>query len=171
MAMSFTLYVLHTTHTDIGYTDTQEAVKAHHIAFIREALDLIDRDPRFRWNCEAYWAVHQFLKVADDHERDRFVTAVHNGQIGLSGSHFNITDLIPGYVLNRIMGDDRAERESLGLTAKVCADGRRQRLQLGLGRRAPPSWRPEPDVEHSHPSRLLSGGVQAVGVLVGVAGR
>ena len=38
--MSFTLYVIHTTHTDIGYTDTQEAVKAHHIAYIREALDL-----------------------------------------------------------------------------------------------------------------------------------
>lgn len=116
--MSFTLYVIHTTHTDIGYTDTQEAVKAHHIAYIREALDLIEREPRFRWNCEAYWAVHQFLKVAHDDERERFATAVRNGQIGLSGSHFNITDLIPGHVLNRVMGDDRAERESLGLTAR-----------------------------------------------------
>lgn len=117
MADNFTLYVIHTTHTDIGYTDTQEKVKSHQIAFIREALDLVERDPRFRWNCEAYWAVHEFLKVADDSERDRFVKAVLDGRIGLSASYFNLTDLIPGFVHNRIMDEAKAERDALGLSA------------------------------------------------------
>ena len=117
MADTFTLYAIHTTHTDIGYTDTQEKVKSHHISFIREALDLVDRDPRFRWNCEAYWAVHEFLKVADGGERERFVNAVRAGRIGLSASYFNLTDLIPGFVHDRIMDDAKAERDALGLSA------------------------------------------------------
>ncbi|MGA7204385.1 MAG: hypothetical protein WBX27_07130 [Specibacter sp.] len=117
MADNFTLYVIHTTHTDIGYTDTQEKVKSHHIAFIRETLDLVEREPRFRWNCEGYWAVQEFLKVADDGERDRFVKAVNDGHIGLSASYFNLTDLIPGFVHNRIMDQAKAERDALGLSA------------------------------------------------------
>ncbi|MEO8220645.1 MAG: hypothetical protein ABI563_07655 [Specibacter sp.] len=92
-------------------------MKSHQIAFIREALDLVERDPRFRWNCEAYGAVHEFLKVAGDGERDRFVKAVLDGHIGLSASYFNLTDLIPGFVHNRIMDEAKAERDALGLSA------------------------------------------------------
>lgn len=31
-----TIYVIHHSHTDVGYTDTQEKMKAHHVGFIRE---------------------------------------------------------------------------------------------------------------------------------------
>ena len=48
----FTLYLLHSSHTDVGYTDTQEKMKFHHVAFIREVLELIEHEPRFKWNCE-----------------------------------------------------------------------------------------------------------------------
>lgn len=118
MTAPFTLYVLHTTHTDIGYTDTQEKMKAHHVAFIREAIDLVEREPRFRWNCEAYWAVREFLAVATDEERMRFVRAVQDGRIGLSASYFNLTDLIPEFVHDRIMDVARDERERLGIPAR-----------------------------------------------------
>lgn len=40
----FTLYLLHSSHTDVGYTDTQEKMKFHHVAFIREVLELIEHD-------------------------------------------------------------------------------------------------------------------------------
>ena len=46
----FTLYLLHSSHTDVGYTDTQEKMKFHHVAFIREVLELIEHEPRFKWN-------------------------------------------------------------------------------------------------------------------------
>ena len=58
----FTLYLIHSSHTDVGYTDTQEKMKAHHVAFIREALMLIEREPRFKWKCESFWCVEQYLK-------------------------------------------------------------------------------------------------------------
>ena len=114
----FTLYVLHTSHTDVGYTDTQEKMKAHHIAFIREALELIQKQPRFKWNCESYWCVEQFLKEADANETAAFVQAVRSGNIGLSASYLNLTDLVPEYVHTPVMDACRAQREALGLKAQ-----------------------------------------------------
>ena len=47
----FTLYLIHSSHTDVGYTDTQEKMKAHHVAFIREALAIIRRAEEIEYPC------------------------------------------------------------------------------------------------------------------------
>jgi len=114
----FTLYLIHSSHTDVGYTDTQEKMKAHHVAFIREALELIEREPRFKWNCESYWCVEQFLKEASPKEAQDFVRAVKSGNMGLSASYLNLTDLVPEYVHQGIMDACRKQREALGIPAK-----------------------------------------------------
>ena len=36
----FTLYLLHSSHTDVGYTDTQEKMKFHHVAFILSLIHI-----------------------------------------------------------------------------------------------------------------------------------
>lgn len=117
MHKPFTLYLLHSSHTDVGYTDTQEKMKAHHIAFIVEALELIKKEPRFKWNCESYWCVEQFLKEATPRQQKDFVAAVHSGNIGLSASYLNLTDLVPEYVHHAIMDACTAQRERLGIPA------------------------------------------------------
>ena len=114
----FTLYLIHSSHTDAGYTDTQEKMKAHHVAFIREALAIIRREPRFKWNCESYWCVEQFLKEASPEETSDFVGAVSRGNIGLSASYLNLTDLVPEYVHREIMEACRKQRETLGIPAR-----------------------------------------------------
>jgi hypothetical protein len=116
----FILYLIHSSHTDIGYTDTQEKMKRHHIAFIREVLDIVKREPRFKYNCENYWCAQQFLTVASDEERKAFVDAVHQGNIGLSASYLNLTDLVPEYVHKGIMDARRMEQEALQLKVE-CA--------------------------------------------------
>lgn len=118
MTERFTLHVIHTTHTDIGYTDTQEKMKAHHIAFIREALELSRANPGFVWTCESYWAVHEFLKTAPPQEIAELVDAVNRGAFGLSASYFNLTDLVPEFVHHEVMDRTRRERERFGLTAR-----------------------------------------------------
>lgn len=118
MEEKFVIYVLHSSHTDVGYTDTQEKMKAHHIAFIREVLDIIKEEPDFKWNCESYWCVEQFLKAAPEEEKTAFVEAVHNGNIGLSASYLNLTDLVPGFVHDSVMEKCRREREALGIEAR-----------------------------------------------------
>lgn len=117
MEKKFTIYLLHSSHTDVGYTDTQEKMKAHHIAFIREVLDIVRREPRFKWNCESYWCVEQFLRTAADHERCAFVKAVRDGNIGLSASYLNLTEIVPESVHRSIMSDCRRQRDGLGMTA------------------------------------------------------
>lgn len=114
----FTLYVLHSSHTDVGYTDTQEKMKNHHIGFIREAVRLIQKEPEFKWNCESYWCVEQFLAVADEKEKQAFIKAVHSGNIGLSASYLNLTDLVPEYVHDGMMEACRQQRGALGMTAQ-----------------------------------------------------
>lgn len=114
----FEILLIHLSHTDVGYTDTQEKMKAHHIAFIREALEIIKKDPEFVWNCESYWCVMQFLSVASESEKLEFANAVKSGNIGLSASYLNLTDLVPEYVHREVMQDCVAQRSALGLKAK-----------------------------------------------------
>jgi hypothetical protein len=113
----FTLHVLHASHTDVGYTDTQEKMKAHHIAFIREALSLIKKRPSFKWNCESYWCVEQFLSAASKEEANDFISAVKSGNIGLSASYLNLTDIVPAFVHEAIADACLRQRQSLGLQA------------------------------------------------------
>lgn len=120
MKEKFVMYLLHSSHTDVGYTDTQEKMKAHHIAFIREVLQIIKEDPAFKWNCESYWCVEQFLKDASTGEKEQFVKAVQDGKIGLSASYLNLTDLVPGFVHDSVMERCAKEREQLGIEA-TCA--------------------------------------------------
>lgn len=113
-----TVYVIHHSHTDVGYTDTQEKMRAHHVGFIREVLDIIRREPRFKWNCESYWAVQQFLSEASDAEKKAFVAGVRAGNIGLSGSYLNLTDLVSARVLNETADLCAKQLAELGLTCR-----------------------------------------------------
>lgn len=110
-----TIYVIHHSHTDVGYTDTQEKMKAHHVGFIREVIGLVKKEPRFKWNCESYWCVQQFFAEATEEEKADFVRFVKSGNIGLSGSYLNLTDLASERVLNETMDACVAELKKYGL--------------------------------------------------------
>jgi len=105
-----TLYVIHHSHTDVGYTAQQSTVARWHADFIRQALEIIDasraREGRhfggFRWVCETFWSVEQFLARATATERDAFSRAVRDGSIGLSASYLNLSELVGFEVLSRI---------------------------------------------------------------------
>ena len=76
-----TLYVVHHSHTDIGYTDLQERVVQSQVNYIRSALQLM-QDPKndgFRWNCETWFCVEQFLQQATPEETEG-VLCPHEGR-------------------------------------------------------------------------------------------
>lgn len=105
-----TLYVIHHSHTDVGYTARQSTVERRHADFIRQALNTIEASRGrtgehfggFRWVCETFWSVEQFLTRATTAERDAFVSAVRGGSIGLSASYLNLNELLGFEVLSRI---------------------------------------------------------------------
>ncbi len=97
-----TLYVIHHSHTDIGYTELQHRIGRWHVGFIRQALKIIDRGKSsdgvdwsgFKWNCESFWAVEQFLKTASKREILQLQRAVLSGRIGISASFLNFNELL-----------------------------------------------------------------------------
>lgn len=107
MSNPFTLYIIHHNHTDIGYTDPQEKIELHHIYFIKEVIDILNaahsHNPEwlgFKWNCESFWSVEKFLDWADDKYKNDFIKYIKSGEIGLSGSYLNTTELVSTFTLN-----------------------------------------------------------------------
>ena len=97
-----TVYVVHHSHTDIGYTDYQERIAFLQTDYIRTVLNIMRRpeNAAFRWNCETLWCVERFLNACGEKERDAFFRLAAEGKIGLSANYLNFTDLVDDTVLS-----------------------------------------------------------------------
>jgi len=90
------IHLVHHSHTDIGYSHLQAEVETIQNNNIWKALELIDRtkgypeDSRFVWNVESLWAVENFLGIASEADKQRFIAAVKSGSIALSANYANI---------------------------------------------------------------------------------
>jgi alpha-mannosidase len=90
------IHLIHHSHTDIGYSHLQREVEVIQNNNIWKALELIDRTKdypegsRFVWNVESLWAVENFLGIASEVDKQRFIAAVKSGSIALSANYANI---------------------------------------------------------------------------------
>lgn len=126
------IYLIHHSHTDIGYTQRQEKIMRYHYDFIRQAIDILDelhkpgneQKEGFVWQCENYWQVENFYAMADDDEKRRFENYVRSGEIGLSGNYLNFNEVLSGTVLNKALEHMEQYGEKIGhpITAGMCAD-------------------------------------------------
>ena len=98
-----TMYIVHHSHTDVGYTDLQERVIHAQAGYIRTVLQIMRKPENsdFRWNCETWFCVEEFLKDAAPDERAEFFRLVREGRIGLSATYLNFCDLVDSRVLGR----------------------------------------------------------------------
>jgi alpha-mannosidase len=93
------VYLVQHTHTDIGYTRPQSEILPEHLRFIDYALDFCDLtdgypdDARFRWTCEASWAVDQYLKNRPPEQIERLERRIRGGSIELTGMPFNMSEI------------------------------------------------------------------------------
>ncbi|AZB20584.1 glycoside hydrolase [Chryseobacterium indologenes] len=91
-----TLYFIHHSHTDVGYSHLQSEVEKIHTKNIYDALAMIEKtknlpeEARFKYNVEALWDVENFMKNASAQDKKSFVKAVQEGGIGLSAMYGNI---------------------------------------------------------------------------------
>jgi hypothetical protein len=90
------IHLIHHSHTDIGYSHLQAEVEVIQNNNIWKSLELIDRTKdypegsRFVWNVESLWAVENFLGIASETDKQRFIAAVKSGSIALSANYANI---------------------------------------------------------------------------------
>jgi alpha-mannosidase len=93
------------SHTDIGYTRPQTDILAEHLRFIDYALDYCDLtddypdEAKFRWTCEAAWAVDEYLKCRPVAQIERLKKRVTEGRIEITGMYFNFDELPDEQVL------------------------------------------------------------------------
>ena len=121
-----TVYVVHHSHTDIGYTDLQERVVRGQIDYIRSALRILDRPENrdFRWNCETWFCVEAFLKEAATEEAETLFARMREGKIGFSANYLNFCDLLDTDVLNRRLDEvrDLLARHGVPMKTAMFAD-------------------------------------------------
>ena len=116
-----TLYVVHHSHTDIGYTDLQERVIAIQVNYIKTVLDMM-RKPEyadFRWNCETLYCVEAFWRQASEADRADFARFVKEGKIGISGNYLNFTDLLDCSVYSQRLSQWQERLQGYGTTIRT----------------------------------------------------
>ncbi len=116
--MTRILYLIHHSHTDVGYTETQRRIERWQIDFLRQAIAIAERRPDFRWVCETFWPVERFLAVADESDVARFAAMVKAGRIGLSSGYLNFSELAGPEVLRGVLGRADAFARALGERAR-----------------------------------------------------
>jgi len=108
----WTIYLTQHTHTDIGYTRPQTEILPESLRFIDYALDYCDLtdgypdDARFRWTCETFWAVREYLESRPPAQIERLKRRVREGRIEIAGLLLNLSEIATE-------GSIRASLESL----------------------------------------------------------
>lgn len=128
----WTVFVIQHSHVDIGYTHRPEQVAEYHRQFIGQAVDFAlssrqaerDAASTFKFTCEAFWAVEQFLSRADAAERTRFQAALKSGYLELTVLYANFAGLLDeGHLHDTILPAIRyAEEAGIPLTAAMSSD-------------------------------------------------
>jgi Glycosyl hydrolases family 38 N-terminal domain./Glycosyl hydrolases family 38 C-terminal domain. len=96
----WTVYLVQHTHTDIGYTKPQTEILPEHLRYIDYAIEYCElsssmpEDAKFRWTCEAAWAVEEYLKIRPQEQIDKLKKYINNGQIEVTAMFFNMSEIV-----------------------------------------------------------------------------
>jgi len=120
----WTVYLIHHTHTDIGYTETQGRIARYHLQFLDDvvaayrswkageaALD------GFVWTIECFWSVEQWLAARGEADRASLVDAIREGFAGLSATYLHFNELIDAPLMRSVLGRAADYAKANGLVA------------------------------------------------------
>lgn len=94
-----TIFLIHHSHTDIGYTHDQPILWDLQRRFLNEAIAAAemwmatDADHSFRWTVETTRPLVHWLRTAKDRDIERFLKLERDGRIEVTGMPLNITPL------------------------------------------------------------------------------
>ena len=124
MSNVHTLYFIHHSHTDIGYTHDQPIVFDLHGRFLDEALHLVDKysdresDGTFRWTVETTYVLYRWLQQASTGQIERFKALERGGRIEVTGMFANLTPLLDTDQLVETFQLLRPLRDDFGFTIR-----------------------------------------------------
>ncbi|TXK34626.1 glycoside hydrolase family 38 C-terminal domain-containing protein [Nonomuraea sp. C10] len=92
----WTVFVVHHSHLDIGYTDPQGTVLRHHLDYLDAAVRLADEtaswpdDAKFRWTVESSMPALKWLDARPPEQVDRFAELAREGVIEVTALPFQL---------------------------------------------------------------------------------
>jgi len=112
-----TIYVVPSSHWDLGFLAPPEEILPRLKPHIDEVIANAKADPEFRWTIESAWQVREWLsRTPDPKQVQEFVDLVNNGQIQLSAVYGSMhTEFMGAEALNRIVYDMKAIEKRLGV--------------------------------------------------------
>ncbi|MDA3873018.1 MAG: hypothetical protein PF795_03555 [Kiritimatiellae bacterium] len=126
----WTVHLIHHTHTDVGYTESQSRITRFHVDFIDRIID-IARDIRngrrdldgFVWTNECFWSIEQWLERNPD-RTDDMIDAVRDGVLGLTGGYLHFNELIDGDMARASIGRAQtfSQKHNLPINTALHAD-------------------------------------------------
>lgn len=132
LSKKWTMYIIHHSHTDIGYTERQDKIIRYQCDFIKQAVDILNdlhinnkiQYRGFKWQCENYWQVKNFYENSSEDYIKNFEKYIKSGEIGLSGNYLNLTELIAYDVLDHKLREaaDYAKRLGINIKSGMSAD-------------------------------------------------
>ena len=124
MSKVHTLYFIHHSHTDIGYTHDQPIVFDLQERFLDEALHLADKyadregEGAFRWTVETTFVLSRWLRQASAGQIERFKALERAGRIEVTGMFANLTPLLDTDQLVETFQLLRPLRDDFGFTIR-----------------------------------------------------
>lgn len=97
----WTVYLIHHSHLDVGYTHTTSEISARYNRFLDDILleiDLIKTGKKetrgYKYTVECFWILDQYFRTACSEKKEKMKKAIKEGYIEVTGSYFNFTDSI-----------------------------------------------------------------------------
>ncbi|CAA9566682.1 MAG: Alpha-mannosidase [uncultured Thermomicrobiales bacterium] len=127
----WSIYLIHHSHLDIGYTDPQATVLASQLAYLDAALDLVmatddwPEESRFRWNVEVTWRLPHWQGSRPASICDAFIERVKQGRIEINALSFSMHT--EAYSLDELarqlwVADELRERHGVEITSAMQTD-------------------------------------------------
>lgn len=94
-AKKWTIYIVPHIHVDIGYSDYQAKISAIQARTIDEAMDMLAKNPDFRFSLDGKWDLEQFLATRSAAQKERAVHAIEEKKLFVPAQYFNLLTGIP----------------------------------------------------------------------------
>lgn len=119
---NYTICLIHNTHTDVGFTGTQEEIELQQYDFLVQVINILESGnyPAFAWQCENTWQIDNFYDFASEDEKHLLEKWIRLGKIGLSGTYLNMTELSDAQTLDYWACHAREYAKTLGVNS-ACA--------------------------------------------------
>ncbi|MBU3665446.1 MAG: hypothetical protein FGM15_06160 [Chthoniobacterales bacterium] len=124
LTRAWTVYLIHHTHTDIGYTETQGRIARYHLQFLDDVVARYrdwksgDRSlDGFVWTIECFWSVEQWLALRGEAERETLAAAIRDGFAALSATYLHFNEMIDYPLVCEVLARAARYAKANGLVA------------------------------------------------------